>query len=95
MTAHATHIADLAMTVTDRQIRALLSEAGTAGDSLQCAICHIALEEWDTEEDDLDSDDRRALERLGIIPEHIGSDVAAQAECARVIAAAAAAATDD
>jgi len=57
-------------TVTTRQIRDLLAEAGQAGDLDQCFLCRVALGEEDDE---------------GLTVE------AARAECASVIADAAAA----
>jgi len=76
-----------ALTITDEQIEALRQEAGQAGDCLQVMVCDIALADGLTEIVD-PGRHRSALEALGIIPEHIGADMQARAECASVIAEA-------
>ena len=78
------------VTITDRQIRTLRAEAVAAGDSLQVAICDVALATGIAAIAEIDESVRGDLEVLGIIPEHVGADLAARAECARVIADAAA-----
>lgn len=83
----ATSMVDAAMSVTDEQIDSLMTSAGQAGDQLQVAICAIATGR--TDDDDyarIIGEQRRGLERLGIIPEHIDADVRARSECAKVIA---------
>ena len=77
-------------TITDRQIRTLRAEAVAAGDSLQVAICDVALATGIATIAEIEESVRADLEVLGIIPEHVGADLAARAECARVIADAAA-----
>lgn len=74
---------DWAMRVTGEQIEALMAEAGVAGDELQVAVCLVAL----GRDDERVLAQRRGLERLGIIPEHVGADISAAAECAHVCAA--------
>jgi len=74
-----------ATTITNRQIRTLRTEAAAAGDSLQVAICDVALATDIAAIAEIDESVRRDLEVLGIIPEHVGADLVARAECARVI----------
>lgn len=74
-------------TITDEQIETLRDEASEAGDLLQVAICDVALATGLSEIADVPHEYRIELEALGIIPEHVGADVVARAECARVILA--------
>ena len=77
-----------ALTITDEQIETLRTEAGQAGDALMVQICSIALSDLDldTTAVAIDERSRSALERKGIIPEHVNCDMMARKECARVIA---------
>ena len=74
-------------TITTKQIRALMAEAGEAGDLAMVAICCVALAQGLDDIADV-GEQRAALEQMGIIPEHVGARDRARAECARVIAAA-------
>jgi hypothetical protein len=80
---------DLAMSVDESEIDSLMAAAGQAGDRAQVAICLVALgrdgDDCDGWERECIEENREALERKGIIPEHVDADVRAQAECARVI----------
>ncbi len=70
---------DRAMSVSDEQIEAMMTEAGEAGDELQVALCLVALERTD---DERVQEQRRGLERMGVIPEHVGAEVRARGLCA-------------
>lgn len=72
-------------TLTDDQIEALRAESVAAGDLLMTAICDVALLGELDRIADVD-EQRAALEAMGIIPEHVGADVIARREIARVIA---------
>jgi hypothetical protein len=93
-------VAEVEVAITDEQIEALMTEAGAAGDQAQVALCLVALDrEIDSDLDMGDASDvalavdrRRALERIGIIPEHLGAVDAAREACASAIRAAKAAA---
>ncbi len=77
-------------TITDEQIEQLRDEAAQANDFLTVSVCNVALATGLADVAEIDEDLRSDLEAIGIIPEHIDSDVRARAECARVIAEAAA-----
>lgn len=74
---------------TPDRIEGLMQEAAQAGDQGQVAVCLVALgrpfDEGVSEDDALCNERRRVLEKLGIIPEHVGSDDLARAECIRVL----------
>ena len=74
-----------AETITTRQIRALRREAAAAGDMMQVAICNVALADGLGDIAEIDESVRGDLESVGIIPEHVGADVAARQMCADAI----------
>lgn len=82
-----------AETITTKQIRALRTEAGAAGDAVQIALCAVALASGLADVAEIDESVRSDLEALGIIPEHVGADIAARSLCADAINDAAAADT--
>lgn len=73
------------MTVTGRQIRALRQEAGEAGDLITVAICDVALATRLDEVAEIDESVRSDLEIMGIVPEQVGSDVAARHRIAMIL----------
>ena len=73
-----------AETLTDDMIRWLQDEAMRHGDDLLMAVCDVALAGW-AETAEIDERQRGALEALGVVPEHVGSDDIARAICASVI----------
>jgi len=80
----AAHLPD---EITDEQIAQLRAEAAQAGDLVMTAICDVALASQLDEIAEIDGSVRSELERRGIIPERVGADVLARAECERVIRA--------
>jgi hypothetical protein len=71
--------------VTDEQIEILRSEASQAGDTLQVALCDVALASGLTDMAEV-GEHRVELETLGIVPEHVDADVKAREFCAKAIA---------
>lgn len=76
-----------AETITDNQIEALERDAATSGDLAQVALCRVALASALDDIADV-GDQRNALERLGVIPEHVDADVRARKLCADAISSA-------
>lgn len=76
------------MTITDEQIETLSDEADAAGDATTVALCAVALATGLGETAEIEPAQRATLERLGVIPEHVGADVAAREILTRQIAAA-------
>lgn len=74
------------VTVTRKQIHTLRTEAREAGDEITVAICDVALAAWLGEIAVIDESVRSDLERLGIVPEHVGADLAARAKIAEMLA---------
>ena len=72
-------------TLTNKQIRALRQEAGNAGDAITVAICDVALATRHGQIAEIDESVRADLEIMGIIPEHVGADVAAREKVAEMI----------
>lgn len=73
--------------ITDAQIQTLRAEAAQHRDWVQVAVCDVAMATSPTDDIPESCDGHfAALEATGIIPGHIGADLAARAECARVIA---------
>jgi hypothetical protein len=72
-------------TITDRQILDLRREARNQSDDLQVAICTVALATGLADVADIDETQCAALEGIGIIPEHVGSDLVARALCADAV----------
>jgi hypothetical protein len=71
--------------VTDYQIETLRSEAAQAGDTLQVALCDVALASGLTDMAEV-GEHRAELEALGAVPEHVDADVKARELCAKAIA---------
>jgi hypothetical protein len=71
--------------ITDEQIEALRSEAAQAGDTLQVALCDVALASGLTDMAEV-GEHRAELETLGVVPEHVDADVKARKLCAQAIA---------
>jgi hypothetical protein len=71
--------------VTDYQIETLRNEAAQAGDTLQVALCDVALASGLTDMAEV-GEHRAELETLGIVPEHIDADVRARELCAQAVA---------
>jgi hypothetical protein len=73
------------MKITDEQIETLRSEAARAGDTLQVALCDVALANGLTDMVEV-GEHRAELETLGVVPEHIDADVRARELCTKAIA---------
>lgn len=71
--------------ITDEQIETLRSEAAQAGDTLQVALCDVALASGLTYIAEV-GEHRAELETLGVVPEHVDADVRARELCAQAIA---------
>lgn len=71
--------------IDDDDIKQLSAEAAESGDGLMVALCAVALASDLGEVAEFDEDQRGALERLGVIPEHIDADVRARRHCADAI----------
>lgn len=72
--------------ITDAQIEALRTEAGAAGDSLQVALCDVAL----GREDRVRDSQIPAMERVGVVLERSDAADVARSLCERAIGAGAA-----
>jgi hypothetical protein len=71
--------------ITNEQIEILRSEAAQAGDTLQVALCALALANGLTDMVEV-GEHRAELETLGIVPEHVDAHVKARELCAKAIA---------
>lgn len=71
--------------LTNKQIRALRQEAGEAGDTVTVSICDVALATRPGQIAEIDESTRADLEIMGIVPEHVGADVAAREKVVEMI----------
>ena len=74
-------------TITDEQIKQLMTEAGAAGDLMQVAVCRVALATALHEIADIDDIEGAwsHLESIGIYAARVDASDLARAECVRVI----------